>query len=59
VHVHALVLDGVFAEESDGIVTFHSLAAPTDHDVVAVLMRRAVAANSARRSSSDAAMTRT
>jgi hypothetical protein len=37
VHVHALVLDGVFAEDSDGAVMFHPLPPPGDDEVAAVL----------------------
>jgi len=37
VHVHALVLEGVFAERSDGAVIFHPVAPPGDDDVAAVL----------------------
>jgi hypothetical protein len=37
VHVHALVLDGVFAEGGDGSVIFHPLPPPGDDDVAAVV----------------------
>jgi len=37
VHVHALVLDGVFAENPDGAVIFDPLPPPGDADVGAVL----------------------
>lgn len=37
VHVHALVLDGVLAERSDGTVMFHPLPPPSNSDVAAVL----------------------
>jgi hypothetical protein len=37
VHVHALVLDGVFAQDEDGSVTFRPLPPPSDDDVAAVL----------------------
>jgi hypothetical protein len=37
VHVHPLVLDGVFADDGDGSVTFHPLPPPGDEDVAAVL----------------------
>ena len=37
VHVHALVIDGVFTEDSDGTVMFHPLPPPGDDEVAAVL----------------------
>ena len=37
VHVHALVIDGVFTEDSDGYVRFHPLPPPGDGEVAAVL----------------------
>ena len=37
VHVHALVIDGVFTEDPDGTVTFHPLPPPGDDEVAAVL----------------------
>jgi len=37
VHVHALVLEGVFVERPDGAVIFHPVAPPGDDDIGAVL----------------------
>ena len=37
VHVHALVLDGVFARDGSGRVAFHEATAPSDDDVAAVV----------------------
>jgi hypothetical protein len=37
VHVHALVLEGVFVERPDGAVIFHPVAPPGDDEVAAVL----------------------
>ena len=37
VHVHALVLDGVFAEDGSGALRFHPATAPTDEEMDRVL----------------------
>jgi hypothetical protein len=37
VHVHALVLDGVFARASDGCLRFHPVPEPTALDVADTL----------------------
>ena len=37
VHLHALVLDGVFARTGDGRLRFHRAAAPTTADIADVL----------------------
>jgi hypothetical protein len=37
VHIHALVLDGVYVEDAGGGLAFHALAAPTDESMVRVL----------------------
>jgi hypothetical protein len=37
VHVHALVLDGAFAEDAGGVLRFHALPAPSDAEMEAVL----------------------
>ena len=38
VHLHALVLDGVFARAGDGRLRFHRAAAPTTADVLAAIV---------------------
>ena len=38
VHVHALVLDGVFAEEGSGALRFHPAPAPSDEEMDRVLV---------------------
>ena len=43
VHFHALLLDGVFGEGSDGTLEFHAAEAPSDEDVarlLAIIYRR-------------------
>lgn len=37
IHVHALVLDGVFARDGSGRVAFHEATPPSDDDVAAVV----------------------
>ena len=37
VHVHALVLDGVFADDATGTLAFHALGPPSDEEVTAVI----------------------
>jgi len=33
VHFHAIVMDGVYAEQPDGSLLFHPLSAPSDEDI--------------------------
>jgi hypothetical protein len=37
VHFHTLALDGVYAPNGEGALTFHALPPPTNEDVAAVL----------------------
>jgi hypothetical protein len=52
VHVHALVLDGVYTSESSGALTFHAADTPTEWDLEAVVstLERRIARLLARRS---------
>ena len=43
-HVHALVLDGVYAREADGVLRFHRLPPPTTEEVERLVEGLAVAA---------------
>jgi hypothetical protein len=42
--VHALVLDGVYAREADGVLRFHRLPPPTTEEVERLVEGLAVAA---------------
>jgi len=46
-HVHALVLDGVYVEDGGGTLRFHAAAPPTDEEMDRVLDHRATHSSSA------------